>query len=210
MGAKRFKIITVPGRRGAAVALGAAAVLLGACSRGSPGSSVTPSGAGASVMPTASAAVSGATPSPRSTAAPVRTPGPSAPAIAMPSSCTDSSLKSIVAGYTGSVSTAEPSSPGAAHGTVSCGFTGSKGSVTLTLGPGSVTDLENTQAAESQGSGVTVEPVAGLGVVAFALKSNGAVTGLDAIGSNNLVVSLTSGLSLSQDEALARQLLSTY
>jgi hypothetical protein len=195
------------------VSLAGLIALTGCSSAKKPAASATPTtpASSAASLP----APAGSSPAPAgskgATPRPARSVVPTAPAIAMPSSCTDGALEAIISPYLGGIATAQ-TVPGAASGAVSCEFfnAGHTKSLVLNMGPGSIEDFTVLQTSTAASPGVAIQPIGGLGTIAFSITHSGTLGGVDALGANSLVVSVAANLTLSQDEALIRKLIAKY
>jgi len=95
---------------------------------------------------------------------------------------------------------------------VSCEFTsaGAATIVILNMGHGSAALFSELSAATAKGQGVTITPVAGLGVSAFTISRSGAVTGADLLTARNVIISVAARLPAGQVQGLAQKLLALY
>jgi hypothetical protein len=174
--------------------------VIGAACSSSGGSA---SGGSAPTPPT------GAIPSATGTAPQSTTPS-SAPggAGAVPASC-DAIPQSLITPYTGS--SPRVLSLKASSGAVSCEFSNANAStiIVLNLGHGSQAAYEILRAGSASG-GRTVQAVSGLGTEAFSVTNLGKTAGLATLTNQNILVSLTTNLTLAQDEQLTRSLIAIY
>ena len=170
----------------AAVALTGFCAALSACSTSStPAVAASTSRAGATVASTGSA-------SPTSVAA-----------IRLPNSC--GALNATVAHFIGRVGMSRSLASRAVG--VSCEIANANTTsiVIINLGPASAAQLAVLRAA-SGGGGRTITTVSGQGASAFSVSKNGVVHGFAVLTTQGTLCSVTTGLSLAQDEALCAAL----
>jgi hypothetical protein len=121
-----------------------------------------------------------------------------------PSSC-NVIPQSIIATYIGVVATVH------ALGTppqLSCEFANASASsiVIINIGRGTTSEFATLRTV-SAGGGRTVTPISGLGTEAFSISKGGVVRGVNAFTAHGLLISVAANLSLTQSEALIRQLM---
>jgi hypothetical protein len=127
---------------------------------------------------------------------------------AVPASC-NAIPQSLITPYTGS--SPRVLSLKASNGAVSCEFSNANAStiIVLNLGHGSQSAYEILRAGSASG-GRTVQAVSGLGSEAFSVSKLGKTAGLVTLTNQDVLVSLTTNLTLAQDEQLTRSLIAIY
>ena len=175
----------------------ACAVFAGCLAVAACGSSSAPSPA-ASTAPASAAASSPAASAAGSTAA---------AAGQVPTSCA-AVPQSLIASYAGAVKFV--TSLGHA-GQVSCEFASAdaKSIVIVNIGQGTPALFAVAKAAAA-GGGRTITPITGLGAQAFSISRAGVVRGVEALTDSNLLVSVTSTLTATQDESLIKALMQLF
>jgi hypothetical protein len=162
---------------------GCCVLLVAACSSPSTGTAKTPAAS--------------ATPSATSSA-------PTFTAARLPNSC--SSLTTLVGPYVGGTASARSLAKKAVG--VSCEFANSSASsiVVVNIGQGSAAQFAILKAGSGNG-GRTVTPISGLGSAAFSISNKGLVRGTAVLTSQGAIYSVSSTLTLAQDEALISQMM---
>jgi hypothetical protein len=176
-------------------------VLAAACSSSAgsaSGGSSTTSPAGATPSATGTASLS-------TGSSPLPPPGGTG---AIPASC-GAIPQSLITPYTGS--SPRVLSLKATGAAVSCEFSSPNAStlIVLNLGQASQSAYEILRAGSAAG-GRTVQAVSGLGAEAFSVTNLGKTAGLVTLTNQNVLVSLTTNLTLAQDEQLTRSLIAIY
>jgi hypothetical protein len=112
----------------------------------------------------------------------------------------------LISGYIGGVATTQPLVP-APH-SISCKFANSDASKSLivNIGSGNAANFASLLTA-LRGGGRTITMISGLGSSAFSFIKNGIPNGLAVLTARGLVFSVAANLSLAQEEALFRQLM---
>jgi len=175
----------------------ACALLLAAC-----GSSSKSAKSGSST--TSSTSGTASTSAPTAASSPT-TVGPASAAALVPKACSAIPV-SLISRYTGSVATTRSFT--AAPGAVSCEFANATATsiAIVNIGTGTSASFATFKAASS-GGGRTITPISGLGSTAFSISKNGIVGGVGVLTSQGVLYSVSTNLTVTQDEGLIRQLM---
>src|SRR5712691_13311840 len=164
------------------------------------GSSTTSATSSGGTMSSSSGAASATIPSGTTSAPVAETPPTSCSAIPV----------TLISPYIGGVATTQSLAAPPQH--VSCEFLNANASsiVIVNIGAGGTAANFATLRAGSGQGGRTTTSISDLGSSAFSISQNGVPGGVDVLTAQGLVFSVAARLSLAQDEALIRQLMTLY